>query len=191
MLRHGLVAAAAVCLWGCASLHESLVPLRGEDAFEASGRVAVRAGKEGSTGRFSWRHDALSDELLITSPFGQGVARINRRDGRVLLVTADSKEYVAPDAESLTEKVLGWRLPLAGLPDWIRGRVSAARPAETRRDERGRVVELAQDDWRVEFQEFEGALPSRIRLARGDLEIRLVIERWTHAGPDTSRVDAK
>jgi outer membrane lipoprotein LolB len=141
----------------------------------------VKAGKDGSTGRFDWRHDgAGSDELLITSPLGQGVARISRQDGKVRLVTADSKEYVAPDAEGLTEQVLGWRLPLSGLPDWIRGRPTPGSPAQLRRDDTGRVVELTQDDWRVDYQEFEGALPSRVRLARGDLEIRLVIERWTH-----------
>ena len=171
-----------MCLCSCASLPQPGAQLEGDDVFDVSGRVAVNSGKEGSTGRFSWRHDTISDELLITSPLGQGVARITRRDNHVRLVTADSREYVAPDAESLTEQVLGWRLPLAGLPDWIRGRATPGRQADARRNGEGRVVELIQDDWRVEYQDFEGELPSRMRLARGDLEIRLVIERWAHTG---------
>jgi outer membrane lipoprotein LolB len=148
------------------------------DGFELVGRVAVRYGSEGASGRIAWRHSPASDELLITSPLGQGIARITRRGGEVKLVTADQKEYEASDAESLTERVLGWRLPLAGLPDWVQGRADPARAAEVTRDARARLSELRQDDWRVEYQEYEGARPSKLRISRADLEIRLVVDQW-------------
>lgn len=138
----------------------------------------MRYGSEGASGRIAWRHSPASDELLITSPLGQGIARITRRGGEVKLVTADQKEYEASDAESLTERVLGWRLPLAGLPDWVQGRADPARAAEVTRDARARLSELRQDDWRVEYQEYEGARPSKLRISRADLEIRLVVDQW-------------
>ena len=151
------------------------------DGFELVGRVAVRYGSDGASGAsggIAWRHSSAADELLITSALGQGVARITRRDGKVNLVTADQKEYDAPDAESLTERVLGWRLPLAGLPDWVQGRPDPARPAQFARDAQSRLFELIQDDWRVEYQEYEGARPSKLRISRADLEIRLVVDQW-------------
>jgi outer membrane lipoprotein LolB len=148
------------------------------DGFELVGRVAVRYGSEGASGRIEWRHSFTDDELLITSPLGQGIARLTRYGTEVKLVTADQKEYAASDAESLTESVLGWRLPLAGLPDWVQGRADPARPAQLARDVQSRLSELIQDDWRVEYQEYDGARPSKLRLSRADLEIRLVVDEW-------------
>lgn len=172
-----VVALVSVLLTGCASLS----PERGAAApggFELAGRVAVRYGAEGASGRIAWRHSAAADELLITSPLGQGIARITRHGAVFKLVTADRKEHEASDAESLTESVLGWRLPLAGLPDWVQGRADPARVATVVRDVRDRLSELKQDDWRIEYQEYEGVRPSKLRISRDDLEIRLVVDQW-------------
>ena len=162
----------------CAALPGQRAATLTQGAFELSGRIAVRYGKEGASGRIAWRHDANDDEMLITSPIGQGIAMITRRDGEVRLLTSDQKEYRARDAESLTEQVLGWRLPLTGLPDWVQGRADPARPAKLERDGQSRLTLLRQDDWRVEYQEYEGARPSRLKLSRADIEIRLVVDDW-------------
>jgi len=146
--------------------------------FGLAGRVAVHYGSEGASGRFVWRHSAAADDLLISSPVGQGIARLTRRHREFELVTSDEKTYRAADAESLTQEVLGWSLPLSGLPDWVQGRADPARPAELLRDASGRPAELKQDQWRIEYQEYEGNRPSKLRLSRDDLEIRLVVDEW-------------
>ena len=126
-----------------------------------------------------WKHSAEADELLITSVLGQGIARITRRNGEIRLVTADHKEYAATDAETLTEQVLGWRLPLAGLPDWVQGRADPVRPGTLlTRDSQSRLIELRQGDWRVEYQDYEGTRPSRMRISRAGMEIRLIVDHW-------------
>jgi outer membrane lipoprotein LolB len=165
-------------LAGCASLHVERDAGIVRDGFELVGRVAVHNGSDGASGRIVWRHSPATDEMLITSPLGQGIARVTRRGAEVTLVTADQKEYEASDAESLTERVLGWRLPLAGLPDWVQGRADPARPAQLAHDAQSRLSELIQDDWRVEYQEYEGSRPSKLRISRAGLEIRLVVDQW-------------
>ena len=117
-------------LAACATLEPAPTGPIGE-AFHLSGRVAVKYGTEAASGKISWQHDPGSDELLLSTPLGQGVARIVRSDGMVSLTTSDHKQYQASDVESLTEQVLGWRLPLAGLPDWVRGRAAPGTPAQT------------------------------------------------------------
>ena len=144
-----------------------------------SGRVAVRHGKDAASGRIFWRHSNNADELLITSSLGQGIARINRERDRFRLVTGDRKEYRADNAEDLTEQALGWRLPLAGLSDWVQARASPGRPAEVR-GEVNRDLELSQDGWHVAYEEFRGGKPFRMRLKREDLEIVLVVDQWTN-----------
>jgi len=150
------------------------------DAFYLSGRVSVKYGTEAASGRITWQHDPASDELLFSSPLGQGVARIVWRDNVASLTTSDQKRYQAGDVETLTEQVLGWRLPLAGMPDWVRGRASAAAPAQTQADASQRLTELRQSGWLVEFLDYASGngLPSRLRMSRQDMELRLVIDQW-------------
>jgi len=63
------------------------------------------------------------------------------------------------------------------LPYWVQGRADSARPAQFTHDAQSRLSELRQDDWRVEYQEYEGARPSKLRISRADLEIRMVVDR--------------
>lgn len=175
---YALVVVSAL-LTGCASLPDTLDAGPVKNGFELVGRVAVRYGREGMNGRIVWRHGSNFDEMLITSVLGQGIARITRRRGSVELVTADQSRYKASEAESLTERILGWRLPLAGLPDWVQGRADPAYPARVARDARSRLRELEQNGWGIEYQEYEGARPLMLRMSRDNIEIRLIVDEWT------------
>jgi len=147
------------------------VPSRAASSYPA----ASRSGTE----KIFWRHSDDADELLITSSLGQGIARINRERDQFRLVTGDRKEYRADNAEELTEQALGWRLPLAGLSDWVQARASPGRPAEMH-GEPDMGLELRQDGWRVVYEEFRGGKPFRMRLTRDDLQITLVVDQWTN-----------
>jgi outer membrane lipoprotein LolB len=158
--RAAAYALAGLLLGGCAQVETS--PAR-QAEFDLAGRLAVRYGEESFTGNIAWRHAEDFDEMLITTPLGQGAARIVREGDQVTLTTAEPREYYAVDVESLTERVLGFRLPLGGLADWVRGRPSP---------------DLEQRGWRVEYQEHAGELPSRLRLLYPGIELRLIISRW-------------
>ncbi len=164
---------------GCASLAPELAPA---ETFSLVGRVAVRYGAEAASGRVTWRHGDATDDLLIASPLGQGIAEITRRDGVYTLVTARDERFTAADPERLTEQALGWTLPLRGLPDWVQGRPQPGFDAEPRY-EGGRLAELRQLGWTIEYSGYDasGRLPTRLRLRRGDLDIRLAIDEWQRA----------
>jgi outer membrane lipoprotein LolB len=175
-LLRALAVAVPLAAAGCAGL-TARAP--GESVeFEFSARFAAHYRDAAASGQLAWRHDAARDEVLISSPFGQGLARVTRRDGRVTLVTADDKRYSAADAESLTEQVLGFRLPLAGLADWVRARPAPGAPARTQQGPDGRLVALEQFGWQVEYQQYEGGRPARLRLRYPGLELRLAISEW-------------
>ena len=170
-----------VLLTGCAAVERQPAPVGAVgEAFDLSGRVSVKYGAEAASGRIRWHHDRGGDDLLISTPLGQGVARIVRRDAMVSLTNSEQKVYQASDVETLTEQVLGWRLPLAGLPDWVRGRPAAGAPAQTLLDDKQRLAELRQSGWLVEFLAYNPAsgMPARLRLSRDDMEIRLAIDDW-------------
>ena len=174
----------SVLLASCASLEQQpgpAAPVGG--AFYLSGRISVKYGDQAASGRISWQHEPDADDLLFSTPLGQGVAHIVRRDGMVTLTTSDQKVYQASDVESLTRNVLGWSLPLAGLPDWVRGHAAVGAPAQTTLDGSRRLAELRQSGWLVELPAHGGdqGLPARLRLSREDVEIRLAVDEWRAA----------
>lgn len=176
-MKRALLVATLVLVAGCAQLEQKV---SGSQVFELSGRLAARHGAETFSGNIAWRHAAASDEMLITSPIGAGVARIVRDGDAVVLTTAEPREYRAADAESLTEQALGYRLPLAGLADWVQGRASQGTPvARMERAADGKLATLEQGGWRIEYLEYQGERPYRMRLVYSrDIELRLAISQW-------------
>ena len=172
----GAVAFAALFATGCAQLERASAE---KPEYEVSARLAARYRDEAFSGNLAWRHGRNSDEMLITSPLGAGVARIVREGDAVVLTTSEPRDYRAADAESLTEEVLGFRLPLGGLADWVRGRPSAQLPvANKESNAEGRLQSLEQGGWKIEYLEYSGDLPSRMRLLYPGIELRLAISEW-------------
>jgi len=176
VLARALVLAAAL---GAAACAELTARAPGEHvAFEFTARFAARYGDETASGQLAWRHGPARDEVLLSSPFGQGMARVTRANGAVTLVTADDRRYSAADAESLTEEVLGFRLPLAGLADWVRARPAPDAPARTEYGTDGRLAVIEQLGWHIEYQAYEEGRPARLRLTYPGLELRIAISAW-------------
>jgi outer membrane lipoprotein LolB len=175
-MRSSVLLSVVLLLAGACAQLETKVP---EDVeFDLSGRLAARYGKEGFSGNIAWRHARSADEMLITSAMGAGVARLVRDGSNIILTTAEPREYKAADAEALTEQVLGFRLPLAGLADWVRGRPSDRSTAKAQYDADGRLRLLEERGWKIEYQEYEDKLPSRMRLTYPEIELRLAISQW-------------
>jgi len=169
---------SALALWlaaACAPLEPRLTH---PADFDLSARLAARYGNEAFSANLVWRHGPRFDEMLLTTALGAGVARIVRDGDEVVLTTAEPREYRAADAESLTEEVLGFRVPLAGLADWVRARPAPDAPARTHYGEDGRLRLVEQLGWRVEYLDYDGPRPSRLRLAYPGIELRLAISQW-------------
>ncbi|MHB1619988.1 MAG: lipoprotein insertase outer membrane protein LolB [Sulfuricella sp.] len=180
-------------LWGCAELPvpppelESAARPQADSSadglFRLAGRIAVSHNGESFSGSLRWSHATGEDEIFILSPLGQGVARILSNSAGASLETAEGRTYRAADVESLTEEVLGWRLPARGLQYWVMGRPAPDGTAETELDDNHQLRTLRQDGWRVDYLGYrmvQGALlPAKLEAALDDrLRLRLVIDDW-------------
>jgi len=100
----------------------------------------------------------------------------------VVLIDADRKIIRADDAESLLLQTIGWQLPVTGLKYWVRGLAVPGVYASERRDLQGRLLALEQSGWAVSYVRYhsiEGVgWPAKLRLARDDVTLRLVIDEW-------------
>ena len=157
-----VVVLLAAFLAACAQVE--LKPPAGPLEFSLAGRIAARSGKDAFTGNIAWRHARDGDEMLITTPTGQGVAQIIRQGDAVVLKTSEPREYRAADSEELTQRVLGFRLPIEGLAETVQGKPSPS---------------LEGRGWKVEYQEFDDQRrPTRLRLTNAGAEVRLAIHQW-------------
>lgn len=153
-------------------------------SFTLSGRIAVKYETQGFSGSLRWAHSPASDDILLLSPLGQGVARIVRDAGGVTLTGADDIPHHAASVEALTQTFLGWRLPLHGLEHWVLGQSAPDSGARSSNGPNGRPVRLFQDGWQVDYDRYSTVhgkeLPGRLDAAWGDtLHIRLVIDAWS------------
>jgi outer membrane lipoprotein LolB len=180
--------AIAALLGGCApTALERAVPGGAPpavlSAFEVSGRLSVRHGNDAVAAGFRWSHADERDELELTSPLGQTVALLSGDSAQVRLQAADGQVSTASDWSALTERGLGWPLPVQGLSFWIQG---APRPGATftiEAGDDGRAAVLRQDGWTIVYQSYAQTAdaswrPSRLMLSYPEVELRIVIDDW-------------
>jgi outer membrane lipoprotein LolB len=184
-MHYRLVAALLVlALVGCAGLPAApaaVVESPVLSSWALQGRIAVQSDEQSLSGQFSWQHHADRDEILMTSPLGQGVARIVRDIEGVVLEMPNQPVRHAPDVESLTREALGYVLPVAGLVWWVQARPDPGSAFEVTHDVSGRITQLRQNGWVITYLQYASDAPARPRkllVTREALEIRLVADNW-------------
>jgi len=182
MRRHAVAALLALVLGGCAAIPPAppaaVEPPR-QATWTLQGRIGVQSGEQSLSGQIHWQHRVERDEVLMTSPLGQGVARIVRDGEGVALEMPNQPTRRAPDAESLTREALGYALPVAGLTWWVQGHPDPGSAFELTQDSGGRIAQLRQNGWVIDYLQYAAdARPRRMVVTREGLQIRLVADSW-------------
>ena len=155
-------------------------------SFELAGRVAVRYQERGFSSSLRWKQAGGRDEIWLTAPLGQTIARLDADADGATLTDADQRQYRAGSIESLTKSAFGWRFPVDGMRFWVFGEaVPGTPPAAIERDEARRIARLNQDGWQVVFNYATptATRPTRIDIAGNEAEIRLAIDNLTRDAP--------
>ena len=183
-----VAAAGAILLCACApALIERAAPASllaaQATAFELTGRLSARRGNDALTANFRWTHERQRDELDLSSPLGQTIARLSGDASGVRLQTPDGKVETASDWAALTTRALGWPLPVEGLAFWIQGMPRDGVPAAIERASDGMPAALRQDGWSVVYQAFEpgsdgSSRPKRLTLDYAEVELRIAVDSW-------------
>lgn len=186
-MRALLLGAAALLATGCAAPEPRVVapqPIMAgaPRAFDLSARIAARYDEQAFSGNLRWEHLPGRDELWILNPLGQGIAHIVREAGNARVRIQDQPEQRATDIETLTERALGWRLPLEGLEHWVLGVSAPGTPSRIELDAEGRIRRISQDGWTIEYlrrsPETGLNLPASLVLRREGLEVKLSVHEW-------------
>ena len=167
---------AGCALWQPAVDRTALVPPL--EQFTISGRIAVKYRDEAFSAHYRWRHFANQHFIDLLSPLGQTVARLSSDGNKVRLVISEQQETEATSWNELTERELGWPLPIEGLLYWIQGLISPQGSVANRQPQIGQLQRLEQDGWEITYLAYQDELPQRLLLKQRMVEMRLVIDSW-------------
>ncbi|MBX3622245.1 MAG: outer membrane lipoprotein LolB [Rhizobacter sp.] len=146
-------------LAGCASVGQ-----RAPAGVETiSGKLSVRveasesAPARSESGDFELKGNPADGQLNLSSPLGTVMAQARWSGQRAWLTTAQG-ETAYPDLETLSQEMLGERLPVEALFDWLHGRPWAGAPSRPAAD----IAGFEQLGWAVDLTRFgEGWVSAR------------------------------
>ncbi len=198
----GLVAGLTAGAGGCAKLPRDAAAVTGSERLWALHRTRVegvsswqlvgevgirRAGWRWRAG-LSWLHDQTGDRVDLLEPGGRVLMRLHGRADGADATDGKGRVYRAGTFEELVAAVIGVEVPVSSLRHWVAGvpdprvRVTAMRV-----DRNGRMQELEQRGWRVNYLHYRPVaaaalsaleLPSLLTLNREGLEVTVATSRW-------------
>lgn len=159
-------------------------------SWSLQGRLAVSDEADGGSGSLSWRQDGGSSRMDFHGAFGRGAWRLVADPGGAELEFADGALYRAESIDALVHGQIGWAVPVESLAWWVRGLAAPGKVQGRSLDEEGRLSELRQDDWRVEFGRYAEvagpggaiAMPLRMTARQADRTVKLAIRSWELVG---------
>src|SRR3546814_673890 len=176
LLRHGRTCYCAVVasflLAACAA-PQKIGGNASEAAFERAGRFAVTVnyfgGKhEAVQGGFAWHDTGNALTLDLTNPLGNTLARVSVLPGLATLTRSNGEREQAAHPDALVEQVLGSPMPVAGLRDWLQGRVDDAGVSGLQKNDQGQIDSFSQGGWRVQLSRYDAQGPALLRMNRND-----------------------
>jgi outer membrane lipoprotein LolB len=166
----------ASLLGGCASVGQQ-APAGVETI---SGKLSVRVDARGDTparsesGNFELKGSPQEGQLNLSSPLGTVLAQA-RWSGRRAWLTTSQGETAYPDLDTLAQEMLGERLPVAALFDWLRGRPWQDAPSQPNVPPAG--PGFRQLGWSVDLARFEEGWLSAQRAQAPAVIVRARVDR--------------
>lgn len=159
--------------------------LAGKDHWTLRAHMGVSDGQHGGSGTLIWIQNGEHFSFTVRAPITGRSFRLTGGPDGAVLKGLDRGPVHGPNAQVLLARVLGWRVPIKPLHDWVRGLRAggAASDAVLRFGHDGLPSLLKQDGWTVQYRDWftniDPALPSKVYAAHGNYHVRLSIRSWS------------
>ncbi|HJS21633.1 MAG TPA: lipoprotein insertase outer membrane protein LolB [Steroidobacteraceae bacterium] len=152
------------------------------ERWQMKGRAAVATANDGWTASVAWNQDSSHSELQLHGALGVGGVHVKSDGQAVEIETSKGERINSDDAQAALQQTIGIALPLGSLRYWLLGVPDPALPAVEELDDRGRLSRLEQDGWQATYDRYayqnEAWLPGRMRLEKGPVRVRVVVDQW-------------
>lgn len=165
----------AACVHPNLSQQNDWKPAENVNDFTADGRLAVKVEEKGSYANFDWSYQNQVQTISVNTPLGSTVGQLCKDNQGVLAVDNKGRVYQAETAEELSNKLLGYELPVQYLHIWADGKRVANAPYRLLPDGR-----LEQFDWTITRSTNTEGKPKILQLENAKLNVRLVFDEVNH-----------
>lgn len=148
--------------------------------FALAGRIGVNNGRSAGSASFDWQQHQTLLAFELRVPLTGATWRLSGRPGGYLLDDGKGGGRGGRDAGDLLTEATGWRIPVEALHWWVRGARDPQGRARLRYDENGRLAQLEQHGWTLQYRAWDETLglPTRLIARRGNDEVRVAVMRW-------------
>ena len=163
--------------------------LRKQTGWSLAGRVAIRNGDKGGSGRIDWQQQGAAYTVSLSAPVTRQSWRLSGDAHAAKLEGVEGGPREGADASQLLREATGWEIPVTALGDWVRGVSAPGLPeAAMQFDAAGRLSHLQQGGWAIDYRWPETAsttpvLPQRIDAVKGEAKVKLIVDEWVPAPP--------
>jgi outer membrane lipoprotein LolB len=190
------MAAGVVLVSGCAtrphepSTSNATTSVTAQTSRAYHGRFAVQYNDQNGQqrnayGNFSWQETGDTVTLQLLNPLGQTLAIVTSSPSSATLELPNRAPQTATNVSELMQNTLGFALPVEGLRYWLQPSPAPTSRARTTMDsssENGRLKEIEQDGWTINYLAYADAPASgvkRLNLSRAEppLDIKLVLDQ--------------
>ena len=156
-------------------------------SWDMGGRASLRFNSDSWTFGLNWAQKNKQQYVLqIKNPITNTVlAQLEQSPGRAVL-KAQGKVHQGADAERLLESQMRVKMPVNGMPYWVRGVMAPQYPKGTvKLDAAGRPTQITQSGWVIDYSQYQGAdfaaLPGRVNISRkqDNVNVRVLAKKWT------------
>ena len=178
-------------------------------AWSLRGKMGVKTGPKGGSATLKWQYSETEQRIELYGPFGGGRVIIKVDAGGAVLRDTKGNVIYGKTASEVLYQRLGWQVPFDHLSDWARG-LAGPDATDVTIDADGRLKQLVQDNWQVEYQDYRQVdssipglrLPSRIAVSaipgtmevysdRGEylgdqLNVKVILKKWWEIDVDPS-----
>jgi outer membrane lipoprotein LolB len=191
-----LMAAGVVLVSGCAtrphepSTSNATTSVTAQTSRAYHGRFAVQYNDQNGQqrnayGNFSWQETGDTVTLQLLNPLGQTLAIVTSSPSSATLELPNRAPQTATSVSELMQSTLGFALPVEGLRYWLQPSPAPTSRARTTMDsssENGRLKEIKQDGWTIDYLAYADAPANgvkRLNLTRSEppLDIKLVLDQ--------------
>ncbi len=169
--------------------HDRQPQLQALQDWKLRGRVAITDGASVWNASVDWEQWPRGFDIRLNGPLGSGQLRLVGNADGVVLNTGEPQLYFAKDAQTLLLEHTGVHMPVEGLRYWIRGLPQPKKGATAVVDARGRLDTLKDAGWKVDFKGYTAVgdlqLPRKLFIHKGDVEVRVVVDKWMLPAPET------
>ena len=149
--------------------------------WQIQGKLGVRSPAQSGSALLDWRQHDARFKLLLSGAMGIGRHTFDGSPEGIVWTDSDGEQRFFTDPDQAFLLATHIDVPVDALRFWVRG-IASPSAAAIATDDDNPAMGFTQNGWHLSFDRFthveQVSLPTRIRAARDELQLTIVVSRW-------------